>query len=152
MPISPADRRQFGFAGQIGHIKDYVQILFVRFDRTKGGGKLRCEDFIQILGENDKYSGPMERIGKKIRELSSVPGLDVQLFFERVLLNFLLGNGDAHLKNFSMPTSGAVAFFTPQAMLRCPCGSISRAMGLRFAKASAAVRLRQVVVLPTPPF
>jgi serine/threonine-protein kinase HipA len=24
------------------------------------------------------------------------------LFFERVLLNFLLGNGDAHLKNFSM--------------------------------------------------
>jgi len=73
-----------------------------RFDRTKGGGKLRCEDFIQILGENDKYSGSMERIGKKIRELSSVPGLDVQLFFERVLLNFLLGNGDAHLKNFAM--------------------------------------------------
>lgn len=24
------------------------------------------------------------------------------MFFERVLLNFLLGNGDAHLKNFSM--------------------------------------------------
>src|SRR5207248_8289347 len=46
--------------------------------------------------------GSMERIGKKIGELSSVPGLDVQLFFERVLLNFLLGNGDAHLKNFSM--------------------------------------------------
>jgi serine/threonine-protein kinase HipA len=73
-----------------------------RFDRTKDGGKLRCEDFVQILGEDDKYSGSVERIGKKIRELSSVPGLDVQLFFERVLLNFLLGNGDAHLKNFSM--------------------------------------------------
>src|SRR5205823_10921148 len=42
------------------------------------------------------------RIGKKIRESSSVPGLDAQLFFERVLLNFLLGNGDAHLKNFSL--------------------------------------------------
>lgn len=73
-----------------------------RFDRTKDGEKLGCEDFVQILGEDDKYAGSMERIGKKIRELSSVSGLDVQLFFERVLLNFLLGNGDAHLKNFSM--------------------------------------------------
>lgn len=73
-----------------------------RFDRTPDGKKLRCEDFLQILGENDKYSGSVERIGKKLRELSSVPGLDAQLFFERVLLNFLLGNGDAHLKNFSL--------------------------------------------------
>jgi serine/threonine-protein kinase HipA len=73
-----------------------------RFDRTADGQKLRCEDFLQILGEDDKYSGSVERIGKKIRELSSVPGLDAQLFFERVLLNFLLGNGDAHLKNFSL--------------------------------------------------
>ncbi len=73
-----------------------------RFDRTPNGQKLRCEDFLQILGERDKYSGSLERIGKKIRELSSVPGLDAQLFFERVLLNFLLGNGDAHLKNFSL--------------------------------------------------
>jgi len=76
--------------------------LIRRFDRTQDGKKLRCEDFAQIFGEDDKYSGSMEKIGKKIRELSGVPGLDVQLFFERVLLNFLLGNGDAHLKNFSM--------------------------------------------------
>jgi len=76
--------------------------LVRRFDRTPDGKKLRCEDFAQILGEDDKYTGSMERIGKRIRELSGVPGLDVQLFFERVLLNFLLGNGDAHLKNFSM--------------------------------------------------
>jgi serine/threonine-protein kinase HipA len=76
--------------------------LVRRFDRTPDGKKLRCEDFAQILGEDDKYTGSMERIGKRIRELSAVPGLDVQLFFERVLLNFLLGNGDAHLKNFSM--------------------------------------------------
>jgi serine/threonine-protein kinase HipA len=31
-----------------------------------------------------------------------VPGLDVQLFFERVVLDFLIGNGDAHFQNFSM--------------------------------------------------
>jgi len=73
-----------------------------RFDRTADGQKLRCEDFFQILGGNDKYAGSLERVGKKIRELSSVPGLDAQLFFERVLSSFLVGNGDAHLKNFSM--------------------------------------------------
>jgi serine/threonine-protein kinase HipA len=77
-----------------------------RFDRTGDGRKLRCEDFTQILDEDDKYAGSLERIGKKIRELSSVPGLDQQLFFERVLLNFLLGNGDAHLKNFSLLEMG----------------------------------------------
>jgi serine/threonine-protein kinase HipA len=73
-----------------------------RFDRTPAGGKLRCEDFAQILGATDKYTGSLEQVGRKLREVSSVPGLDVQLFFERVLLNFLVGNGDAHLKNFSM--------------------------------------------------
>ena len=77
-----------------------------RFDRTPDGQKKRCEDFLQILGEDDKYAGSMERIGKRIWELSSVPGLDAQLFFERVLLNFLLGNGDAHLKNFSLLETG----------------------------------------------
>ena len=77
-----------------------------RFDRTPDGQKKRCEDFLQILGEDDKYAGSVERIGKRIWELSSVPGLDAQLFFERVLLNFLLGNGDAHLKNFSLLETG----------------------------------------------
>jgi len=76
--------------------------LVRRFDRAGDGRKLRCEDFTQILGEDDKYAGSLERIGKRLRELSSVPGLDQQLLFERVLLNFLLGNGDAHLKNFSL--------------------------------------------------
>ncbi|MCX5908392.1 MAG: HipA domain-containing protein [Deltaproteobacteria bacterium] len=76
--------------------------LVRRFDRTQDGHKLHCEDFTQILGEDDKYSGSLEQIGKRILEISSIPGLDVQLFFERALLNFLLGNGDAHLKNFSL--------------------------------------------------
>ncbi len=76
--------------------------LVRRFDRTPDGSKKRCEDFAQILGETDKYSGSVEQVGKRIRELSSVPGLDIQLLFERVLLNFLVGNGDAHLKNFSL--------------------------------------------------
>ena len=72
-----------------------------RFDR-RGGKKIHQEDFYQILEKTDKYLGSLEQIGKKLKEVSAVPGLDVQLFFERVVLSFLLGNGDAHFKNFSI--------------------------------------------------
>lgn len=72
-----------------------------RFDRL-GTVKIHQEDFSQILGKKDKYLGSLEQIGKKLKDLSAVPGLDGQFFFERVVLNFLIGNGDAHFKNFSV--------------------------------------------------
>ena len=77
--------------------------LVKRFDRV-GQKKIHQEDFQQILNLNvrDKYQGSYEQIGRKIRELSSAPGLDVQLFYEIVLLSFIIGNGDAHTKNFSL--------------------------------------------------
>jgi len=71
-----------------------------RFDR-EGHQKKHQEDFSQILGK-DKYAGSVEQIGKKLKDISAVPGLDIQFLFERVVFNFLIGNGDAHLKNFSI--------------------------------------------------
>lgn len=76
-----------------------------RFDR-QGRRKLHQEDFGQILGKQDKYDGSVEEIGRKLKDVSGVPGLDVQLFFERVVFNFLIGNGDAHVKNYSVTYSG----------------------------------------------
>ncbi len=75
--------------------------LIKRFDR-RGEEKIHQEDFYQILEKKGKYSGSLEQIGKKLKEISAVPGLDVQLFFERVVFNFLIGNGDAHFKNYSI--------------------------------------------------
>lgn len=77
--------------------------IIKRFDREKGMKKHQ-EDFCQILGvgEEKKYSGSAERMARKLAEISEVPGLDLQLFFERLLLFFIIGNGDAHLKNFSI--------------------------------------------------
>jgi serine/threonine-protein kinase HipA len=72
-----------------------------RFDRM-GKEKIHQENFAQILEKKDKYAGSLEEIGKKLKEISVVPGLDVQLFFERVVLNLLIGNGDAHFQNYSM--------------------------------------------------
>ena len=75
--------------------------LIKRFDREKGV-KIHQEDFGQILEQVDKYKGSLEQIGRRLKEISSAPGYDTQLLFERVVLNFILGNGDAHLKNYSI--------------------------------------------------
>ena len=72
-----------------------------RFDRKKGV-KIHQEDFGQILGLSDKYKGSVEQVGRTLKEISSAPGYDTQLLFERVVLSFILGNGDAHLKNYSI--------------------------------------------------
>ena len=72
-----------------------------RFDRVREE-KIHQEDFYQILEKTDKYFGSLEQIGSKLKEVSAVPGLDAQFFFERVILNFLIGNGDGHFKNYSI--------------------------------------------------
>ena len=77
-----------------------------RFDRIKGK-KIHQEDFLQVLGKEDKYKGSLEEIGKKLKQISEFPGLDIQLFFERTVFFFIIGNGDAHLKNFSIIYDGA---------------------------------------------
>lgn len=78
-----------------------LSYIVKRFDR-KNGEKVHQEDFFQILGKEDKYNSSFEQIGKRIKELSEIPGLDVQDFYTRVLFFFIIGNGDAHLKNFSI--------------------------------------------------
>lgn len=89
-----------------------------RFDRNKGE-KIHQEDFYQILEARDKYIGSVEQIGRKLKAISSVPGLDVQLLFERVVFNFLIGNGDAHLKNYSIYYPEGQIRLTPAYDLVC---------------------------------
>ncbi len=76
--------------------------LVKRFDRLEDGSKLQQEDFQQLLQTNDKYKGSYEQIANVIKKYSNVPGLDLVELLERALLNYVLGNGDAHLKNFSL--------------------------------------------------
>ncbi|MBF0103857.1 MAG: HipA domain-containing protein [Deltaproteobacteria bacterium] len=73
-----------------------------RFDRDDVGGKIPVEDFVQLLGGRDKYAGSIEQIGRFLMRHSSIPFIDTQKLFVRTLFNFVIGNGDAHMKNFSM--------------------------------------------------
>jgi len=73
-----------------------------RIDRKKDSSKVHMIDFLQILELEDKYLGTMEIVGKTIGELSVNTLMDKLHFFELTLFNFLIGNNDMHLKNFSM--------------------------------------------------
>lgn len=73
-----------------------------RIDRKNDVTKIHMIDFLQILELGDKYLGTMEMLGKNIGELSVNTLLDKLRFFELTLFNFVIGNNDMHLKNFSM--------------------------------------------------
>ncbi len=76
--------------------------LTKRIDRDEDGGKNHMIDFLQIMELTDKYKGTMERLGKLIGELSENTLFDKLRFFELAVFNYIIGNNDMHLKNFSM--------------------------------------------------
>ena len=82
-----------------------------RFDRD-GTNKIACEDLCQLTESltEHKYRGSYEKTGKSIRQFSTQPGLDVLHFYQLVLFNFIIGNADMHLKNFSMKEEKDGAF------------------------------------------
>lgn len=88
--------------GLVTMADDRRAYLVKRFDRDAKGGKIPVEDFAQLLEKTDKYDGSIEQIGKFVKKNSCMPFIDTQKLFVRALFFFLIGNGDAHLKNFSM--------------------------------------------------
>lgn len=81
-----------------------------RFDR-EGQKRVHAEDFAQILARYSwqKYDGPnYEQIGKIIYQYTGENLKNAQQFARRLLVNILLGNGDAHLKNWSLIYPDAV--------------------------------------------
>jgi len=75
-----------------------------RIDRDDQGNKFAMEDMCQLTGRltEDKYKGSHEQIAKIIKQYSANPLFDLTRFYELVLFCFLTGNGDMHLKNFSL--------------------------------------------------
>lgn len=74
-----------------------------RFDRLDDGTRLHTEDFAQILGvePGEKYKGATYRALAEIigREMGDEA---VTEFVRRLVFCALIGNGDAHLKNWSV--------------------------------------------------
>ncbi len=81
-----------------------------RFDVLENGERINQSDFAQIAGlvpekngSNYKYEGiSYEEIADLIKKYVSAADVAVEVFFRTVLFNYLVCNGDAHAKNFSL--------------------------------------------------
>lgn len=91
------------------------QLVYItrRFDILSDGTKAEMEDFASICGRNEqtdgihfKYSGTYEDIARGIRQYVSGWMVDMERFFDLVVFNYIYGNGDDHLKNFSLIRQG----------------------------------------------
>lgn len=76
-----------------------------RFDRDEQLHRVHTEDFAQVLFKyaHEKYGTTnFEEVGKVIYRFTGHGLANVQQMARRLLVNILLGNGDAHLKNWSL--------------------------------------------------
>ena len=105
---------------EVGNVEGIDFLLVERYDRSPAerGEKLRREhqeDFCQALGIAPEYKyqaegGPsLKQCFTLVREASASPVLDLQLLLDAVIFNWLIGNNDAHGKNFSFVYRGEVS-------------------------------------------
>ena len=87
-------------------IGDSYAYITKRIDRTVGKNSevLAMEDFCQLSQRltADKYKSSYEKCAAVIKTYSAMPGLDLSEFFLRLVVSFITGNSDMHLKNFSL--------------------------------------------------
>src|ERR1700754_1152077 len=99
-----------------------------RFDyKPDGSGKYQVEDFATLMGKtperegiNFKYNASYLDIANLIRKYAAAAPVVLLDFFRLLVVNYLIANGDAHLKNFSlMETSQGDFVLSPAYALLC---------------------------------
>ena len=100
---------------EIHRVDEIDYLLIERYDRrlkqvpagTEHPERLHQEDFCQALGivPQNKYQGEggpsLKDCFALLREVSIAPAIDLQRLLDAVIFNYLVGNHDAHGKNFS---------------------------------------------------
>jgi HipA-like C-terminal domain./HipA-like N-terminal domain. len=92
------------FHGLIYSKDDSLTYFVRRFDRKGHKDKIAVEDFAQLAGmsRETKYNYSMEKLVKLIDEYCTFPAIEKAKLFKLVVFNFLVGNEDMHLKNYSI--------------------------------------------------
>jgi hypothetical protein len=105
---------------EIGNVEGIDYLLVERYDRavsanSKSLKREHQEDFCQALGivPEHKYQsegGPsLKQCFELVRATSATPVIDLQSLLDAVIFNWLIGNHDAHGKNFSLLYRGEIA-------------------------------------------
>lgn len=92
------------FHGLIWSKDNSLTYFIKRFDRKGHKDKIAVEDFAQLAGmsRDTKYNYSMEKLVKLIEDYCTFPAIEKAKLFKLVLFNFLTGNEDMHLKNYSV--------------------------------------------------
>jgi serine/threonine-protein kinase HipA len=140
LPVAPV---------QPSRVKDKTFLLVTRYDReVDASGRVRRlhqEDFCQALGipPERKYAsegGPTFRTCFAIlREAASRPAVDVLGLLDAALFNLVIGNADAHGKNFSLLYLPEAITLAPLYDLICTVAypELSPKSAMKIAEASA---------------
>lgn len=112
--------RQEITAAQLGTVRgeEGIALIVERFDRL-GAVRLRLEDFAQILERprgrefDGKYHSSYEEAASVVERFSARALIDLNRFFRLVVFNLVIGNADAHLKNFSLLEQGGGLRLSP---------------------------------------
>ena len=80
-----------------------------RFDVLENGNKLLQEDFAQLAnrsvdnaGKNYKYDYSYEEIAELMKRYVAAYPVEIEKLYSLIIFNYIICNGDAHLKNFSL--------------------------------------------------
>jgi len=80
--------------------RDYQLFVMRRFDILESGEKLGMEDFSVLMAKSadKKYEGRYE----SLMRAANLYEVDITEMYEQIVLSLIIGNGDAHLKNFAI--------------------------------------------------
>ena len=87
-----------------------------RFDRLPKGKKIPQEDFCQLSGQppKEKYHGSAEQCARIVKQFASEPLIELLKLYRLMLFVWWSGNGDMHLKNYSLLTGDdGIIMLTP---------------------------------------
>ena len=105
------------------HLKDgSLAFIAKRFDRLATGRKVRQEDFCQLaeLPPRDKYRSSSERCAKIVKQYATETLVQLQELYRLFVFICWSGNGDMHLKNFSLLTGeDGITQLTPAYDMLC---------------------------------
>jgi len=138
---------------RVGNAGDIDYLLVERFDRarTQEGHvkRIHQEDFCQALGvrTDRKYQadgGPsLEQCFALLRQASSAPVLDLTALLNAVTFNLIIGNHDAHGKNFALLREPGQVRLAPLYDLVCTAvfPNLSARMAMRIGRQTDSMRV-----------
>jgi len=79
-------------------------LLVEKFTLKEDGSYYGFEEILSLMDKNkdSKYDGSYEQVAKIIYQFASDKKKSLKDFYKTVIMNYLLKNGDAHLKNFGL--------------------------------------------------